>query len=291
MYNTGIYNTSLYNVPQSADSPTGGAGAGYTSELEQISFNGFVFDGVVIPSRFNRDNTAKRTMKTTKVPRSSGRVILRDEDDSKIIRIAGSILTNSKNELDQKLHEFKNKLLKRDGILKFPDNGVVRQIKCNWINGHSAFDREANYEVSHCDYVLEFEATDVPYIQDLAYSSETLYNQTDSELSMAVSVDGSARETFPILVMIFSAGNNISNIKFENLTRNESIDIDFSVSPSGGDVLIIDSETRSVSLNGTELDYNGFFPSLQYGSNLCKIAITGTSATYSPTIKFKNNFA
>ena len=55
-------------------------------------------------------------------------------------------------------------------------------------------------------------------------------------------------------------------------------------------VLIVDAEQKIVTLNGSEIDYNGVFPVFSVGTNSYTIDVTGTSIDYDVTLKYRKTY-
>lgn len=82
------------------------------------------------------------------------------------------------------------------------------------------------------------------------------------------------RRPVPTIRMNINGGSGITSASFTNRTTGGTI----SVTPVGGftagDVLIIDTDNFTVTLNGVAIDYVGFFPEFAQGNNDIKRVIS-----------------
>jgi phage-related protein len=289
MYNSFLHNTTTYNALPTTDA---------SSETTDPIFNDFTLNegSVSVPeliaSQFSYDNGPLRRISTSAVPRRAGSIILSDYWREKTFRVSGVIDAETKEALDSKIREMKNALAKQDGILEWTDNGERLQAVANWVNPQSSFDRDDAWQLTFCEYSLVFEAYNPPFAQKKTYSAEDWFDQTILSFSESVTTDGNA-PMYPVVIMSFSAASSVTKVKFENTTTEEAIQTE-TISVSAGDKIKFDSERRKVYHDSgagyVEIDYDGFFPELKNGENTFTITTTGTSATYSVTVKYKESY-
>ena len=150
---------------------------------------------------------------------------------------------------------------------------------------NAKFDNK-HYSTTMKKFSLEFEGVK-SFWRDKSYSSVAYAAQTGLTLNGQMNNGGSV-EAEPVIIMIFSAADAITAVEFQNTTTGETVSVAEAI--SDGDVLIFDSEAKTVKLNGVELEFSGRLPALQVGINSITIGLTGTSATYDVTAKQKNQY-
>lgn len=289
MYNTFQYNTAMYNSK--------GSSSGASAVTDPI-FNGLTLhEGSLsvpdlIANKFTTDNAPTRDLRTVDIPRRHGSIILSDYWRKKTFRVRGVVEADTKALLDAKLHDMKLKLAQQNGVLSWTENGVRMNAVANWVNPHDSFDREDAWQLTFCEYDLVFEAYDPPFSQKENYSSDAWFDRTDLVFNESITTEGTA-PMFPVVILNFSAASSVTKVKFENTSNDEAIQTE-TISVGAGDLLKFDSENRKVYHDSgagyVEIDYEGFFPELKNGENTFTITVTGSSATYSVTIKYKESY-
>lgn len=227
--------------------------------------------------------TPKRDFRTKDVPGNHGMILQEDWFRENPIKINGWVSAASRNELDSKIHEMMKNLQGQGGTLYMKNEGTFKELittlqKANFENKH--------YSTTRKRFSLEFEGVK-SFWRDKDFSSVFYANQTSLSINGQMNNGGSVQAE-PIIIMIFSAADAITAVEFQNTTTGETVSVTENI--SDGDVLIIDSETKTVKLNNVELEFSGRLPALQVGINSFTISMTGTSATCDVTAKHKNQY-
>ena len=279
MYNTYNYNTNVYDnlfaFPEITDQ-------------DSIIFNDYSLQDPtnITTQELNQDSPSTRDFKTTAVPANHGEIINGDYWRRKIIKLKGVITKSTNALLEAEIDAMKRALSKRDGVLDIKIDGVIRRYVATQINTQNMFQRRRGYHVSMCPYDIQFVCLD-PFGKDVNYTSVQHFDLTTLLLEEEMNNAGSAPAQ-PVVILNFTAVDSISAVKFENVDTSESITLNTTVSV--GDIIRFDSENKEVKKNGVIVDYDGSFPRLDAGLNSVAVTLTGTSATYSTTLKHKNSF-
>jgi phage-related protein len=112
-----------------------------------------------------------------------------------------------------------------------------------------------------------------PFGRARGYESTSL-DMSTSPTSQSV-VNSGTYAAQPVVTLNFSAASSVKAVLLENLTTGESITYTGAIAAS--DILIFDSETKAVTLNGTAVDFSGAFPTLEVGANLLRLTVSGAS--------------
>lgn len=253
-----------------------------------IIFNNFSLQSSdVITSILRKDSMPLREFERQDVPRSDGRFSVGDFMREKIIKMRGTLKKTTAALLDAEIDSMKKVLSKREKNLDITDaNDVVKRFVATLINGDQMFERRASGDITKVPFDLEFACLD-PYGKSINYVGKTFLDDTRLEVNELINNTGTAR-SLPVVILNFSAEDNITAISFKNNTRNEEIKITQNILAT--DYIKFDSENQEVTTNGNITDYEGIFPDFDTDNNSLAITLTGTSATYDLTIKYKISY-
>ena len=279
MFNSFLFNTGLFNglataIPEAA--------------TEDIQFNDFVLSNgnSMIIQTLKEDSGPRRAFDFTEVPRGHGNISYADYFREKHITMRGTLRADSAEDLEDAIDEMKKELSVREGNLDIVKNGVVRRYVATLTNMDSIFQNREGYHITFCPFFLDFTCLE-PFGKSVNYESTAFLDETDLAFDEELFNEGTA-PTQPVVIFNFSAASSLTEVSFLNNTTGE--EIVYTGTISAGDYLRFDSEEKEVTLNGTSVDYSGSFPSLAVEENSYTITVTGTSATYTLTIKYKTKY-
>lgn len=277
MYNSGLYNTFLYN----------GHGQMFAPEaLDAIMFNDYSLQSSSVITRDLIESMPARDFQREDIPLYDGEFILGDFWRGKRLDIKGLIRKSSHLLLEQEMDTMRKALAVREGSLDINFAGETRRFVATLINGDALFAQRQHFHVTTMPFEASFICVD-PYGKSITYNSDPFLAQTALSLSDVAVHPGTAKAK-PVIILSFVAASGITQIRFKNNTRNEEIVLTKSI--VAGDYIQFDTELFAVTVNGIEQDYSGSFPFLDPGSNLWTLTIIGTSAIYDLTIKYKSTF-
>lgn len=275
MFNTFQFNRSVFNgsgqlVPVLPSTP--------------IVFNNFSLqDSDIVTQFLIQDNTPERDFLTSPTPRGDGGIITGDFWRQKTISVSGVIHKDTNAELEAELDAMKKALAVTAGTLDITIAGSIRRYQATLVNGHMMFSDRKNYHITFCPFQADF-LTLEPFGYSPLYESDEFNGTTDLSLDSEFNNNGTVRAK-PIVMIVFTAVSAVTAVSFKNNTTGEEIKLTTGV--SAGDYIKFDSEALEVTLNGVIQDYSGAFPRLDTGGNLFTLTVTGVSATYDLTIKYK----
>lgn len=281
--NTNLLNTLRLNTQRLRD--------GGTDELTAVfdgiaRFGAFLLDSAgVVASRIVQDSMPDRDFRTFDVPRNDGGGAIGSYWRNKKILIYGVIKKDTNAELEAKIDEMKKYLATQEGNLDIMVNNVARRYVATLTNASNIFSERKHFHVSYCPFSLEFLCLN-PFGQSLNYQADT-FEETSLAYSDEVNNAGTAKAKAVVSVN-FSSADTVTVVNWKNTLTGDEIEV--STTFSAGDILEFNTEKKSVTLNGTAIDFDGVFPELEPGLNSFTLTITGTSATYSLTIKHKTPF-
>jgi len=258
------------------------------ADYDILEFEGYSFQTTTVVSKdIKIDSTPSRDLVTFNIPRDHGGGFIGDYFRARRVRVSGHVKATTAAALQTTLDTMKRSLSIGEGNLYYkPVGGDVRVIKATWSNPEQIFERREYYDITICPFDVEFLALE-PFFHDLEYTSLT--NEAVSNLAYNNNIENLGTfQSRAVIVIIFESATAVTGINFENTTNGQAIAVNTAF--SSGDVLTIDGEARSVTLNGVEVDYDGIFPNIEYGANNYTITTTGTAVQYTQTIKFKKSY-
>lgn len=275
MYNTFQYNTKLYNtnLPQEA-----------VDLIDDIIINNLSLQSDnIITQNILYDSAPVRDFPTQAVPRDHGGIILGDYWRQKTVTLRGILKYDTNELLECAIDTFKRIVTEQESILKLNIACTQREFVVTAINTDRMFARRQGYHITICPFNLDLLCL-TPFALSPDYVSQTITDTSVLELNEQFFNEGTAPSA-PILILVFTTATNVSSVKFSNNTTNESIELTTPL--SDGDYVRFDGESKEVTVNGIQADYDGAFPSLLAGSNFYTIDITGDSVQYTSTLKHK----
>lgn len=277
MYNTFLYNQALYN----------GTGVAIgDSDQDDIVFNGYSLQSSTITvTELINDNYPSRALDIEDIPRDHGQVQLSQYWRQKTISMSGYLRTTTASEMAELIKVFKYNCAQPLANLDIKVDGTIYRYIATCTNADVMGNRKG-YHITLVPFKLDFVCV-TPFSRLTDYTVFDWLDKTSLSLSEQVDNAGTAPAT-PVIVLNFSAASAVSGVSFENVTTGKKISISATI--NAGDYLRIDGENKTVELNGTTIDYSGTFPDLKVGGNSVQTVITGTSATYSETVKFYTSF-
>lgn len=263
-----------------------------TFEVLADAFDDIEFDGYslqnssIIAQDIVIYSSPSRELITYKVPRNDGGRLNGNYYRDRRIKIKGIIQAASRTLLEQAMDTFKRRMHTPEGNLDLKVNGEIRRIPATLQNSGDMFGERRGFHITYTPFQLEFLALD-PFFHDMDYTAETSENITSLNFGITVENLGTIYAR-PVITVIFEAATSVTAMQFNNLTNEGSMSITRSFAV--GDILVIDAENSTVTVNGVEVDYDGLFPRLDYGSNNCSLVTTGSAVQFTSTISFKRSY-
>jgi hypothetical protein len=275
-FNSFLFNGSLFNGNFNL--------GGIPTSTEDISFNGYgLQNDQIITSNVDIEKI-DRDFQTVDIPNDHGKIIRSDFWRLKRINIKGVLLGGSRSGLESLIFEFKKQLSYQGGNFDFKnDDGSFTRFFCTASN--LAVDRSEHFMVSRANFDVTFDCL-TPFGEATDYTANN-YSVTELIFSEILVNDGNAVGK-PVFSLVVSAATAITKINIKNNTTEEEIEITETI--AAGQIIIFDSEAKEVTINGTEVDFDGEFLSLDVGGNSYTITATGTSIAYELTAKNKPKY-
>lgn len=205
------------------------------------------------------DDPPTRTLGSFILARSDKRKVNSAFYTERHILITCNLTQNSRALFDAQFDVLMGLLEGLEKVLIIPQGNGLRQYTAT-LAGIRITEAAGGYS----EFILDFLCSDnygydLNFTQLLAASGRTLYNYTDN-----FNLQGSAPYQVPIIKVTISAVTNGSaSIMLTNPGTNQTIVINRTW--AAGDLLIVDSQNKSVQVNGVDVDYTGAIP--EWSSN------------------------
>lgn len=245
----------------------GGSPIPSSSSTDAIAFDGYGLQNAnIITSEIDFDDTGSIELNSFKYPRENGGGVLSKFYRGREIKLKLTIKEATGTAFNTLLDNFKKSLRVTEGYLDILVNSEVRRIKatCTKID----FGRK-HYNVTFTTAQVTFTALE-PFFYSKASQSFQYLSKTGTFSEEFT--NGGSTEALPAFYFIFGAGSAVTQLQITAFGRTLTIDNTF----ASGDILIVKADGKSITKNGTEIDYTGQFPELEPGSCPFTVTITGT---------------
>lgn len=281
MLNTLLLNTAMLN----SGTPTPFALT--ASDYDDIEFNDYSLQtDDIISSEFLAFSAPSRDVLTFKTPRADGGGWNGDYFRDREIKVGGIIEKATSTLLETELDTFKQKMNKARQYFVMKVNGEVRRIIATLKNPQDMFAKREGYHITFSPFSMTFLAVE-PMWHAVDYESVTIEDIATLAYPSEIEVSGTYKAQ-PVIGIIVQAATAITALTFGNITNGDEVTITRTF--IAGDVLVIDAEEKSLTVNGAEVEYDGVFPELEVGTNEFTITATGTSIEYTATVKYKPTY-
>lgn len=182
---------------------------------------------------------------------------------SKKIQIGGTIHGSSEADLDDRIDTFKGYFNGKDKNLDINYGSGVRR----YIATLNTMSVQRSQKSLFATFSIEFICSQPFGVDTSTTSLINSLNYTSGSLTSAPTIGGSAPYQLPVFTITIDALTGSGDyVKISNDNTNQDIMV-YGVGLQAGDVIEIDCFNRTVTLNGTEIDYYGTFLELEPGAS------------------------
>lgn len=259
-------------VPLSTTAPT---------DETWYSTNGlyFGFQNASVISQYFRESNPVPNITTRNFPRSDGQFAEVAQYKVNTISIAGTIQAADRASMEVILDQMKkvcSPLLDKGGTLKLTLAGAARYFDNCYPSSSfgTMYEGRDYYHVLYCPFKISFESYE-PYGRD---GTRNVYNggSVTANVSFPLTNTGSAPSQLVATMTVITHGT-LSQVVFTNLVTGKTMTVASNF--ANGDVLEINGETKTVTINGVNVDFSGTFVDVAAGDNMISTVFTGTGFT------------
>jgi len=253
-----------------------------------IVFNSYGLQNSEIITSEVQPLTPGRIINTAGMPSNDGELFNSSYFKKGAVILRGRMFKNTAQELEDEIDTFKKAISQEKGNLdvSMVKGGTKRRYKATVMNFDSIFAGREKSDITTVPFSLKFLVHE-GFAQDINFSSSGF---TINDLEQTTALYNTGTRKCPLrLTFNFGSVNGITAILIENLTTNQSIKVTNPLVDT--DILTVDGYEKTVELNGSSIDFDGYFPELNTGENLIKVTLTGTSvSSITATAKTKNYY-
>lgn len=182
---------------------------------------------------------------------------------SRLVKIAGTIHGSSQADLDNRIDTFKGYFNGKDKNLDITYGASTRR----YIATKNSLGISRQDKALFARFSLEFICTNPFGLDTSPTSLISSLNYTSATLTSTPTVGGTAPYQLPVFTITIDALTGTGDyIQIANDLNTQEILL-YGLGLEAGDVIVIDCENRTVTLNGTEVDYVGTFLVLEPGAS------------------------
>ena len=232
---------------------------------DNISFNGYGLQNTQIITQgegFGMRDYPSRRINIIDTPQGDGAILNDTFFSGRTILLSGVLRSGSSYDLNTLIDEFKLNLSFADKVLRWRVNDEIRTV--NATVERISFGTKDNIYIPFT----------VVFISQNAYWSEgsqTSINLTGITSTQTEDISLNVKSVYPKFVI----GFNTATVSIVEITI-QGIGITITEAITAADILIVDGKEKTITLNGTDIDYDGVFPKLEYGANSLVFTFTGT---------------
>lgn len=249
--------------------------------LEDISFEWYWLQNAQIKSDF-QDPFASGSVSynTTDIPQDDWKIYQSRFWREKTIKLTWTIVCASQTELEAKIDEIKSNISTPQGLFKYKRaDWTYREIHATLVNENI---KRESYHITWIPFELEFKAND-PFWRDSAPDSR-IYSGVNSSPFLESITNTGNESSKPTIYFAFSAATSVTSVAVTIQWRT----ITWTGTIAAGDMLIIDSLNKQVTLNWTLQDFSWTFPELAVHANAVTFTINGTFTCDISAVFFNN---
>ena len=241
--------------------------------MTNITYNSYSLQDAEVTTRSAEHfSGGKRDIMLANMGRANKQSILASLYKEKTIIVEGTIRADSQSELHTEIDSLKEALDAEDANLDIEYGGSNRRYKATPVSVQIP---EEFYNLTWVPYRIEFFCAD-PFGYNTATANRSVDTITTSQLASTVTFAGNFGPE-PSVTITMEDVNAVTQVKLTNSNTGDIITVTTAFSDS--DILVINHETKKVTLNGTEIDYTGLFPQWEAGQNNFILDIAKTQVT------------
>lgn len=192
---------------------------------------------------------------------TNGSVIPNVNYPSRKIKIGGTIHGSTQDDLDSRIDTFKGYFRGKDKNLDIDYAGSTRR----YIATPNAVSVSRQQKALFATFVIEFICTD-PFGRDITPTSIlSQANYTSATKTVTPTIGGTAPVQLPIFTFTIDSLTGAGDYLQISNDNNDQQILLYGLGLANGDVVVVNSETQEVTVDGDEVDYSGTFLELEPG--------------------------
>jgi len=246
-----------------------------------VIFNGFwLLNETYVTTKLNVWNMPSINLLQVSNPKSDWGTLLDRFYKERTITVEWHILAENYEDMQQKIDNLKKALSSKQWYFEFKFWEKYRRILCTLTNS-DIINRES-YDIDHWEFSLTFRA-EKPFRSEKTRWSK-LFQWVNDDINWDINNEWS-EYSYPIINILVNAASSTNQITIT--IWDNSIEINKSL--SANDIIDINTEEKTVLVNGVSTDFTGKFPRLSSGLNIMNFEANWTF-NFDISILFPKNY-
>ena len=246
-----------------------------------ISFNGTSLQTAsIITQEIEHESIDSKSLDMQGLASRDGAKLLAAKFNPRVIRLRGYIKATTQDLLETAIDDLKEILNATTRNLDVGYAGGTRRYVCD-MAGITLLRRHFN--ITFAEWEAEFVCAKTPFGKPLDTTSAE-YSITSLGTMWGSFVATGTYKPKPRIVITFSEVAGIDKIRLRNITTGDWIEVNNSSGYVNNDVVEIDCDEYTVTLNGVAWDYSGFFPQFMAEGNDLRVSFA-PGVHYKATVK------
>lgn len=235
----------------------------------------------VITSELQHESSPPINLDVLEVPFKDGGALTSKTFSPRKITLSGSLRASTQADLDVLIDTFKKNT---NVIFENLDIVYASSFRRYRVTTSAVTISRGRGNITICGFSLSFDVINYPFGRQVsALSGSDVMNESfsfdingpDQIINETVTYDGTAKPR-PIIKMVIDNPSDLQIISLRNKTNQQATEIasDF----MSGNELVIDTEEKSVTIDGKPTEYTGVIPDFELGSNKLEVFLSSTGA-------------
>lgn len=241
--------------------------------MNSIKFDNSELNNTTYYTRFvKHESFPDRSLNSVARGSDDGDILISDRFGKKIISMQGILVGTSQADMESKKDIMSELFSRKQKNLDIDWNGTTRRYIATCSN--LKFDRD-HYNINYVPWSAEFTISDgVGKDTSLTAAKHAVdVNSSPYVISPAPVFAGSAKPK-PIITFEIGAGHtNPCGIMVENTDNGQKLIINKQTALASGDTVVINYETKKVTIEGVEVGFYGVFPEILIGTNNIRVTV------------------
>lgn len=241
-----------------------------------ISWDGISLqDGTIYKvTEIQHESIDNRELNIQRLGKGDGGKLIAEVFAPKVIKLIGTIFGTDIDNLELNIDNLKELLNRQEKNLDIEYSSGTRRYQAS-VRSYTI--ERKHYNLTFANWEAEFIVSNPPFGHSLDTSTaEFTMIQTGTGTYAGNYVFSGTRRPMPIIVCTINSEVDLSKITFRNVNTNGSIAVEYTY--TAGDILRINTDDYTVTINGTAVDYTGSFPEFIVGGNDFRVELRCDSA-------------
>lgn len=224
----------------------------------------------IITQEIEHESVDGKQLDMQKLASRDGAKFLSANFNPKIIRLRGYIKNTSQANMETAIDTFKQTLNATTKNLDIGYAGGTRRYVCDMARITLL---RLHFNITFAEWEAEFICAKTPFGKTLDTTSSEHTIASLGTYTGSFVTTGTYKPK-PKIIITFTEVAGVDHIRVRNITTGDWIDVDNVSGYVNNDVIEIDCDQYTVTLNDVAWDYSGFFPQFMPGGNDLRISFT-----------------